>query len=140
MYVRSFFSYWVPMHTYICFAHYIYRMIGARSRTVIVLHWFSITHTSSERKKEIVYKTAVFEQSFHSFILFYPYSNKLANISGCIKNNKFPENEPKQFLFSYEYVLLFSISKRLLVFLLFFCDHIKNVDDDLRSKRTESVR
>lgn len=52
------------MHTYICFAHYIYRMIGARSRTVIVLHWFSIMHTSSERKKEIVYKTALLMITF----------------------------------------------------------------------------
>lgn len=43
---------------------------------------------------------------------FYPFSDKLANISECIKNNKCPENESKSFFSD----VRFFLSKRRLIF------------------------
>lgn len=67
----------------------------------IGFHYVPVPKKNRETN-EIVCRMFLFSAAipfiFALFIYFsYPFSDKLANISGCIKNNKCPENESKSF-------------------------------------------
>lgn len=84
-----------------CIGFYCVRNESKKNRIPALIHldvglfFFYI----GSRSHLVFFGVAVF--CFALFIYFsYPFSDKLANISGCIKNNKCPENESKSFVFA----------------------------------------
>lgn len=110
---------------------------------------FFITYATKREKNKAGYNSLSYVWIFvrfcaaipfiYLFIYFsYPFSDKLANISGCIKNNKCPENESKSFFF----LVHFSSSPNGFWFSFpsfFLCSHKKiHVEDECRNKRTDN--